>query len=96
MDFLNRKFPEKWTGRGGPITWPPCLPDLTSLDIFFWGYIKDTVYMSPLATTLSEFFGRIRDAVAIVTLDVLNTMWTEIEYRYDICQATHGALTELL
>jgi hypothetical protein len=27
MDFLNRKFPGKWIGRKGPITWPPHSPD---------------------------------------------------------------------
>jgi hypothetical protein len=37
-DFLNRKFPEKWTGRGKPVTWPPCLPDHTP--IFFRGTSK--------------------------------------------------------
>jgi hypothetical protein len=36
-EFLNRKFPEKWIGRGGPVTWPPRLPDLTPLEFFFWG-----------------------------------------------------------
>jgi hypothetical protein len=77
-DFLNSKFPEKWIGRGGPITWPPSSPDLTPLDFFFWGYIKDAVYMPPLATTLPELAGRIRAAVATVTLDLLNNVWTEI------------------
>jgi hypothetical protein len=37
MDFLNHKSPEKWIDRGGPITWPPCLPGLTPLHLFFWG-----------------------------------------------------------
>jgi hypothetical protein len=69
-DFLNRKFPEKWIGIGGPITWPPRSPDLTSLDFLFWGYIKDA------------------------TLDLLNNVCTENEYRYDICRATHVALSE--
>jgi hypothetical protein len=48
MDFLNYKFPENVIG-----LWPPCLPDLTPLDIYFgeW-YIKDAVCMPPLATTL--------------------------------------------
>jgi hypothetical protein len=94
-DFLYRRFPEKWIGRGGPITWPPRSPDLTPLDLFFCGYIKDAVYVSPLATTLPELAGRIRDAVAIVTLDLLNNVWTEIEYRY-ICRATRGSLIEHL
>jgi hypothetical protein len=30
--FLNRKFTEKWTGRGEPNTWPPRSPDLTPFD----------------------------------------------------------------
>ena len=39
-DFLNDQFPERWIGRGGPISWPPRSPDLTPLDFFFWGYVK--------------------------------------------------------
>ena len=34
--FLNR-----WIGRDGPICWPPRPPDLTPLDLFLWGYVKD-------------------------------------------------------
>jgi hypothetical protein len=94
--FLNRKFPEKWISRGGPVTWPPRSPDCTSHDIFFWGHINDSVHVQPLATTLPELAGRIRDVVATVTLDLLNNVWTEIEYRYDICRATQGALIEHL
>jgi hypothetical protein len=91
-DFLNSKFPEKCIGRGWPITWQPRSPDLTPLDFFFWGFIKDAVYVPPLATTLPELAGRIRDAVATVTLNLLNNMCTETKYRHDICWVTHGAL----
>jgi hypothetical protein len=52
--------------------------------------------MPPLATALPECAGRIRDAVAAVTLNLLNNLWTEVEYRYDICWATHGAIIEHL
>lgn len=41
---LNEKFPGQWIGRGGPILWPPRSPDLSPLDFFLWGYVKDTVY----------------------------------------------------
>jgi hypothetical protein len=57
--------------------------------------IKDAVYVPPLATTLPELAGRIRGAVITVTPDLLNNVWTEIEYRY-ICWATHCALIEHL
>jgi hypothetical protein len=52
------------------------------------------MYVPPLATTLLELAGRIRDAAATFTVDLLFNVWTEIEYRYDDCRATHGALFE--
>ena len=42
--FLNETFSEQWIGRDEPISWPPHLPDITPLDFFLWGYVKDTVY----------------------------------------------------
>jgi hypothetical protein len=39
-DFSNRKFPEKYIGGRWPITWPPCAPDFTRPEFFFWWYIK--------------------------------------------------------
>jgi hypothetical protein len=45
--------------------------------------------MPPLATTLPELAGTIRDALATVTLDLRNNMWIEIEYR-----ATHDTFIE--
>ena len=42
--FLNDTFPDRWIGRDGPILWPPHFPDITPLDFFPWGYVKDFVY----------------------------------------------------
>jgi hypothetical protein len=36
---LNREMAGRWIGRGGPIAWPPRLPDLTLLDFFLWCYV---------------------------------------------------------
>ena len=47
-NWLNEKFPGKWTGRRGPIEWAPRSPDLTPLDFFLWGYLKQKVYMTPI------------------------------------------------
>lgn len=37
-------FPDWWIGRDGPINWPPRSPDISPLDFFLWGYVKDIVY----------------------------------------------------
>lgn len=44
INHLNQEFPNRWLGRGGPISWPPRSPDLNPLDYFFWGYLKSKVY----------------------------------------------------
>ncbi|GBL73687.1 hypothetical protein AVEN_230681-1 [Araneus ventricosus] len=38
------EYPGRWIGRGGPVLWPPRSPDLTSLDFFLWGHLKELVY----------------------------------------------------
>jgi hypothetical protein len=60
---------------------------------YFWGDINNAVPL--LDAPLPELAGRIRNAVAAVTLNLLN-MWTEIKCRYNIFQATHNVLVEHL
>jgi hypothetical protein len=67
-DFSKRKFPEKWIGRDRPLGHLVLLILLPS--IFF--SVGCTSRMPPLATTLPELPGRIEDAVATVTLELLN------------------------
>lgn len=43
VNFLNQHFP-LWIGRHGLISWPPRSPDLSPLDFFLWGALKNKVY----------------------------------------------------
>jgi hypothetical protein len=43
-DALEKHYPGRWIGRGGPISWPSRSPDISPLDFFLWGYVKDIVY----------------------------------------------------
>eukprot|EP00731_Ephydatia_muelleri_P034096 Em0047g15a len=43
-DWLNETFGTKWIGRGGPLEWPARSPDLTPMDFWLWGYLKEKVY----------------------------------------------------
>lgn len=47
---LNNEFGDRWIGRFGPYRWPPRSPDLTPLDFFLWGTIKDMVYKTECDT----------------------------------------------
>lgn len=41
--YLNEVFPHQWIGRRGEIEWPDGSPDLTSMDIHLFRYIKHRV-----------------------------------------------------
>ena len=43
-NHLHDTYPNKWIGRGGPFHWPARSPDLTPLDFFLWGHLKQVVY----------------------------------------------------
>jgi hypothetical protein len=93
-NHLNREMAGKGIGRGGPIAWPSRSPDLTPLDFFLWGYMKNTVYQIKI-NYLQHMKASIRDAVATVTPNMLQATWNEVEYRLDICRATKGAHTKI-
>jgi hypothetical protein len=76
----------KWIGRGGPIAWPPRWPDLTPLNFFLWGYVKNIVYQV-----------KINDLqhLKAVTPIMLQAMWHEVECHLDICRVTKGTHIEI-
>jgi hypothetical protein len=55
----NTRFPGQWIGRAVPIAWPPRSPDLTPLDFFLWGFVKDRVFVPFSPANLAELRTRI-------------------------------------
>jgi hypothetical protein len=59
---------------------PPFPPDITALDFFFFGYIKNALYMSSFPTILPQLARMIQAAVSTVTPIILTDVETGIEY----------------
>ncbi|KFM70899.1 hypothetical protein X975_03732, partial [Stegodyphus mimosarum] len=91
---LDDHFTGRWIGRGGLIPWPPRSPDITPLDFFLWGFVKDNVYRRRVSN-MDDLKARITTAIASVDADMLAGTWREIEYRLDILRATKGAHVEV-
>lgn len=43
-NYLDEVYPNSWIGQNGPIHWPARSPDLTPLDFYLWGTMKQYVY----------------------------------------------------
>jgi hypothetical protein len=86
---LNREIAGRCISRHGPISWL-LSPDLTPLDFFLLELCEEHIYQATI-NDLQHLKTRIRDAVATVTQNILQTTWNEVEYRLHICRATKGA-----
>ena len=58
--------------------------------------VEDRVFVPLLPVSLSELKQRIATAVASVDKDMLRSVWTELDYRIDICRVTKGSHIEHL
>jgi len=91
---LDATFPNRWIGRDSLTPWPPRSSDITPLDFFLWGYVKDKVLSTPVPD-ITNLKARITDAFATITEYVLENTWRETDYRLDVLRATKGAHVEV-
>ena len=75
---LDILYTGSWIGRGGPVLWPPQLPDLTTLDFFLWSHLKELVYREKV-TTETDVVARLNAACTSV-----DTIFPLAKYRYFI------------
>lgn len=93
--YLNETFFERWIGRRGTIEWPPRSPDLSPLDFFLWGYLKDRVYRTN-PENLDELRRRIIQETAVIPRDMIRNAVQSFYNRIGYCQETNGEQFEHL
>ena len=86
---LDMRFPGQWIGRGGPIPWPARSPDVTPLDFFFWGYVKDLVFQTPVAD-IDDLTTRIREVIATVNVNMLANTWNKTQEKTGVSARQRG------
>lgn len=96
VNYLNNQFQNRWIGIRNRIQeWPPRSPDLTPLDFFLWGYVKEKVFATK-PTTVNNMKIRIRNAFSEITPDVLQKVQESFRLRLMKCAAVNGNLFEHL
>ena len=87
--FLDKTFSGRWIGRDGPIRLAPRPLDLTPLDFFLWGHLKNVVYLSP-CEDLAELKSRIHDEIKSTSQKTLYDVFSNISKRMNLCVSVDG------
>lgn len=91
-EHLNNQFPV-WIGNNGTILWPPNSPDLTPLDSFLWGLLKDKVN-SGENNNLQSIKAKVEDEINNLNNDNNNNYVSRclenLRKRYQLCIDNNG------
>jgi len=91
-EWLQQRFPRRWIGRGDrhtPVPWPARSPDLTPMDFFLWGYIKELVYRTP-SQSVDDLKRRIVSACQSITPAMLQAVHESTMKRAEMCDKVNG------
>jgi len=81
---LRRLFPQRVISRFDDVPWPPRSPDLSTPDIFLWGFLKSKVY-SNRPTDLHALKENIREEVAKLSEETLQAVMRSFLTRVHLC-----------
>lgn len=96
MNLLQTKFPDRIISRNSAVNWPARSCDLTPLDYFLWGYVKDRVYTEPIAS-IAALKLKIRDVINEIKQPVCLKVIENFDERIDICKRRCGGhLSEII
>jgi hypothetical protein len=89
IELLQSFFHDQLIALGTNWEWPANSPDLSPLDYFLWGYIKQKVYCSS-PKTVSELQTSIETAIANIEADLLVESIESLRDRLTMCIAVNG------
>ena len=83
-ESLDINFNDKWIGRRGSFEWPARLPDLSSVEFFLWGFLKDMVYKEK-PRTIPDIRRVIADKIATTDMELCQKVCRNVAERFVSC-----------
>lgn len=93
-DWLNNQFVERWFGRMSVTSWPARSPDLSIMDFFVWGWVKQIVYQEHIPNDTEILKRRITAAVLSIPIEQIQAAFGEFRNRIENCANLGGGLVE--
>ena len=87
--WLDEHFPDRRIDRRGFVEWPARSPELTPLDFFLWGVLKNQVF-SDKPKTLNDLKEKIINALKDITPEMCKKVTESIFKQCHHCIANNG------
>lgn len=95
LDWLRKTFGRNFISFKSDTVWPPHSPDLSPLDFFLWGHLKDNVY-NPKPDTIEQLKAAIRREMRKITPAMCANVLENFKKRLDVVIAQKGRHIEHL
>ena len=96
FDVLRPVFEDRIISRRADVVWPPRNCDLTSLNYYLWGAVKDTCYADK-PETINALKTNIREAIGEIQLHGIDNVLKNCTDRVGYCMASRGShLNEMI
>ena len=95
LKWLRETFGNQLISLKTEQAWPPHSPDLSPLDFFLWGYLKEKVY-TPKPTTVQELKTAICREMQKITPQLCASVITNFKRRLDVVISQNGRHIEQL
>lgn len=89
IELLREDFGERIISGGTDCIWPPRSCDLTPLDYFLWGYVKDRVYVDAPAS-IQELQDEIIRVIRGIDTTLLESVIENLGKRLVACKKSRG------
>lgn len=95
--WLDQNFGTRWIGRRGPIEWPARSPDMTPLDFYLWGHVKQLVFRRR-PRNVDDLRQFIRDAISEINDEpgLMNKVLVAFKHRMHLIVENGGNHIEQL
>lgn len=93
-EWLDNHFPNRWIGRFSVNPWPARSPDITPMDFFFWGYLKNKVFKHRPFRNQDHLEEVIRQCVRQINPNILRNVTRELIHRTIKCIENGGGHVE--
>lgn len=88
--LLRQIFDDKLISNGGPVNWPARSPDITPLDFYLWGYVKNEVYEFEPPESVQELEERVRNVFTSINGNTLRRVINTVLKKCQKCINKNG------